>query len=364
MTVKDIIHHRLHHQQLAKPEFASAAEVVSWLGAVQAQDYLGALWSIGQRMKKAVEADIEQAIADRTIIRTWPMRGTLHFVSPKDVRWMLKYLTPRVISRSASLYRAAGLDKKVLTKCTKLFEKLLQGGKQLTRDEMYAALERAKISTANVRGLHILGHVAQEGLICFGARKGKQQTFTLLDEWIPPVKMPDKPEALAELALRYFTSHGPATVEDFIWWAGLTKADALASLEATKHKLITETVQGTPYWLPAAAAPPKIKPAAHLLPTYDEYGIAYKDRSAFVEPLQYKKAGGPFTSDIVINGKIEGIWKRTIKKDKVMLETKAFTSFNKKQNSAIAAVAKQYGKFVGMDCIVQSTVNGQWSTAE
>lgn len=354
MTTKDIIRHRLHRQQLAKPEFATAAEVVSWLSAVQGQDYLGALWSIGQRMKKAVEADIEQAIADRTIIRTWPMRGTLHFVAPKDIRWMLKYLTPRVVTRAAGIYRQAGLEKKDFTKSAKLFEKALEGGKQLTRDEMYDVLERGRISTADTRGLHILGNLAQQGLICFGARKGKQQTFALLEEWVPPARVPDKDEALAELALRYFTSHGPATVADFIWWAGLTKSDATAALESVKHQLASETVQGESFWLSPTATALRINPATtYLLPTYDEYGIAYKERSTIIDPVHYKKIGNFMTSSIVINGKIEGIWRRTVSKNKIVLEAKSFTSFNEKQSSAIATAAKRYGKFVGMECIVQ-----------
>jgi hypothetical protein len=350
MTMEDLIRHRLYRQQLAKPGFTTAGQVVSWLGAVQAQDYPGALWSIGQRMKKAVEADIEQAITDRAIIRTWPMRGTLHFVSPKDIRWMLKYLTPRVIARCAGLYRQAGLEKKDFVKSAKLFEKALQGGKQLTRDEMYDVLERAKIPTANTRGLHILGHVAQQGLICFGARKGKQQTFTLLDEWVPPATMPGKTEAMAELALRYFTSHGPATIQDLMWWAGITKTDAVAGLEACKHQLICEVVQSESYWLSPSRSLPEIKPSAtYLLPTYDEYGIAYKDRSAIIDPAHYRKIGNFLTSAIVINGRIEGVWRRTITKNSVVVETKPFTTFSKKQNSSIAAAAKYYGKFVGMD---------------
>lgn len=353
MTMKDIIRHRLHRQQLAKPEFATAGEVVSWLGAVQGQDYLGALWSIGQRMKKSVEADIEQAIADKTIIRTWPMRGTLHFVAPKDVRWMLRYLTPRVMIRAAGVYRQSGLEKKDFTKSAKLFEKALEGGKQLTRDEMYDVLERGKISTANTRGLHILGNLAQKGLICFGARKGKQQTFALLEEWVPPASIPDKDEALAELALRYFTSHGPATVADFMWWAGLTKADAMAALETVKHQLACETIEGDSYWLSPSAAPPRINAStAYLLPTYDEYGIAYKERSIIIDPLHYKTIGNFMTSSIVINGRIEGTWRRTVNKNKVVLETRSFTSFSKKQNSTIATAAKRYSKFIGMECTV------------
>lgn len=349
MTLKQITDCRLHLQQLARPNFESAADVVSWLGAVQGQDYFGALWSIGQRMKKSVESNIEQAIIDRKIVRTWPMRGTLHFVAPKDVRWMLRYLTPRVIARTAGIYKKAGLEKKDFIKSAKVLEKVLRGGKQLTRDEMYEALERAKIQTDNMRGLHILGHVAMEGLICFGARKGKQQTFTLLDEWLPAIKMITKEEALGELALRYFKSHGPATIEDFMWWAGLTKADATLGLNAVKSNFISETVDQKNYWRQSSQSLPKItQSSAYLLPTYDEYGIGYKDRSAIIDDSTYKKIGGLYTSAIIVSGKVAGVWRRTIKKDAVFIETKLFNPISFQQQQAISKAANKYSRFVGL----------------
>lgn len=349
MNANDIIRHRINVQQLGKSGFTKAAEVVAWLGAVQAQDYFGSLWSVGMRMKKSVEADVEKAIASRTIVRTWPMRGTLHFVSPEDVRWMLKYLTPKVIARTASYYRKAELNEKVFSKCAKLWIKALEGNKQLTRDEMYDVLERARISTANTRGLFILGHLAQQGIICFGPRKGKQHTFTLLDEWLPAYPMLKKDEAMAELALRYYRSHGPATIEDFMWWAGLTKADANAAINAIRSNLSAETFNDQTYLFSADLASPEIDPATTLLlPTFDEYGIAYKDRSAIIDPSDYKKVGGLFTSSIVIKGKVTGSWRRTIKNDRVRIETKPFRSVTKAQRSSINKAIERYSKFVGL----------------
>jgi hypothetical protein len=349
MTLTELTRHRLHQQQLVKPQFDNPGDVVEWLGAVQAQDFFGALWTIGQRMNKTVvESEVEKAVNDRTIVRTWPMRGTLHFVAPKDARWMVKYLTPRVVSRTASLYRQAELDKKVFTKSKKLWIKALEGGNQLTRDELYEILERNKISTANTRGLFILGYIAQEGVICFGSRKGKQQTFVLTDEWLPSFPMPDKDEALGGLAIRYFTSHGPAVLEDFMWWAGLPKGEASAVLASVRSQLNEETINGKRYYFSSSAKSGKINPAtAYLLPTYDEYGIAYKERDAIIDLADLKKMGGPFFSGIMMNGKMIGSWKRTIKKDSVHIETQAFRPFTKAQKSAITAAAKQYSKFLG-----------------
>jgi hypothetical protein len=349
MTAKDITRYRLHFQQLAKPIFDQPEQVVSWMGAVQAQDYFGGLWSVGQRMEKATETRVEKALIERKIIRTWPMRGTLHFVAPADARWMLKYLTPRIISRSAGLYNQAGLDNKVFAKSKKLLIKALEGGHQLTRDEIYELLERAKIATSNSRGLHILGHLAQEGLICFGTRKGKQQTFTLMDEWIPAFPMLGKEEAFAELALRYFTSHGPALVDDFMWWTGLTKKDAQTAIMSVGEKLTKEMIDGKAYWFPAVGDPGKINAGtAYLLPTYDEYGIAYKNRGEIITPADHKQLGSSFISGIAINGRVVGSWRRILTKEKVRIEVKTFGGFTKAQSAAIVSAGKRYGNFLGL----------------
>src|SRR5262249_41454511 len=306
MTFSQITHYRLPNQRLSGAKFESPAEVVRWFGAVQAQDYLGSLWAIGLRMQNASEKAVEQAIAERTIVRTWPMRGTLHFVAAEDARWMLKLLTPRVIARSPSRHRELSLDERVFRGAREIFVKALSGGRQLTRTALYELLHARGINTKDGRGLHILGQLAHEGLICFGARDGKQPTFALLDEWLPQHKSRERDEALAELAERYFTSHGPATLQDFAWWSGLTTADARDGLEMAKRRLAPETINGQTYWL--ASSTPAAKdaaPIAYLLPAYDEYTVAYKDRSAALNPDYAKHANygpGIFNPTIVLDG--------------------------------------------------------------
>jgi hypothetical protein len=350
MTAKELIQHRLSIQHLATPLLDSAADVVSWFGAVQAQDYLGSLWAIGQRMKHADETTVEKAISDRKIVRTWPMRGTLHFTTPENVRWMLKLLAPRVMSRAASVHRLAELDKKVFAKSAKVLEKALNGNEPLTRDELYTILERSKIATGNTRGLHILGYVAMQGLICFGPRKGKQPTFTLLDEWLPALKQPEPEEALAKLALIYFRSHGPATVDDFQWWTGLTKTEATTAISLVKSQLIQESFNDKTYWMCAALTSKKPGAStAYLLPAYDEYSVAYKDRSSILDETHAARAGnGIFSPCVIVDGKIAGTWKRTFEKDKVVLDMSPFKTFNKIQAAAVTTAAKRYSKFVGL----------------
>ena len=180
-----IARQRLANQQIADPTLTRPADVVAWLGAMQAQDYLGALWAIGLRLPGAREATVEQALADRSIVRTWPMRGTLHFVAAADARWMLALLAPRTMAQAAGRFRQLGLDDDAFALSRDACIAALQGGRQLTRAALYQVVEAAHVSTAGQRGIHILWRLAHEQLICFGARAGKQQTFALLDEWAP-----------------------------------------------------------------------------------------------------------------------------------------------------------------------------------
>jgi hypothetical protein len=357
MTSLNIAYQRLYNQHISETTFETPGDVVKWLGAVQAQDYIGALWALGLRMKKAVEADIEQALADKTIVRTWPMRGTLHFVAAADVRWMLGLLTPRIVAvRAQRLYQQLGLDEITFGRCEEVFVGALQGGRQLTRAAMYERLEAAHISTADGRGLHILGRLAQDGLLCFGTREGKQQTFTLLDEWVPTARRMARDEALAELSRRYFTSHGPATLQDFVWWSGLRVAEAKAGIEMAKPHLAQEVIDGQTYWLsPSIPAAKAASPTVYLLPAYDEYTVAYKDRSAVLNPSyakQVNSGNGIIYPMIVVDGQVVGTWKRALKKDALVITPSLFAKLNKAESRAFQAAASRYGEFLGASVVL------------
>ena len=351
MTTSELAQIRLHNQRIAGARFKRPADVVAWLGAIQAQDYLGSLWAVGLRMSNAVEADIERAIADRTIIRTWPMRGTLHFVAAADIRWMLELLTPRIVAGSAQrLHRQSGLDEATFSRSKDLFERALRGGKRLTRNAMYKVLEEDGISTASYRGLHILGRLAQDGFICFGSREGKQQTFALLDEWAPTAKRMERDESLAEIARRYFTSHGPATLQDFAWWSGLTMADARSGIEMAKRRLVQEVINGQTYWLASSIGAVKDpSPTAYLLPAFDEYTVAYKDRSAMLDPKNTKQVNsgnGILYPTIVVDGQVVGTWKRKLGKDAIVITPSTFAKLNRAETRSLVEAAGRYGKFL------------------
>ncbi|HEY6460450.1 MAG TPA: winged helix DNA-binding domain-containing protein, partial [Polyangiaceae bacterium] len=250
----DLAGMRLRAQGIAEPRSRSAVEVVTRLGAVQAQDYLGALWAVGLRTVDATEADVEQALAAGSIVRTWPMRGTLHFVAAADARWILELLAPRMLARATGRLRTLGLDEATFARARKALLKPLERAGRLTRPEVYATLERAGVSTAGQRGIHVLFQLAHDRFLCFGPRQGKQHTLVLFDAWLPRSKRLPREEALAELAARYVTGHGPATTTDFAWWSGLSPSDARLALDLARPRVEEHAAGSTRTWL--AASPP------------------------------------------------------------------------------------------------------------
>ncbi len=350
MVNSNIAHQRLHNQLISQSLMEKPGDVVRCLGPVQAQDYAGAKWALGLRLQSATHNDIEQAFSDGAILRTHLMRPTWHFVSPADIRWILALTAPRVNAISAYYYRKQELDDAVFSRSNAALEKALQGGNQLTRPEIQSILGHAGIATNDLRFTHIMMRAELDMIVCSGARRGKQFTYALLDERAPDAPMLERNEALAELARRYFSSRGPATLEDFVWWSGLTATDARAGLAMVRSEFIHEIIDDRTYWF--SPSMPIAKDAvltAHLLPPYDEYTIAYKDRSAVLDPAYIiQTRNGIFSPIIIMDGCIVGTWKRTFKKDSVLIETSLFSPLNESETRAISAAIGRYGAFLDM----------------
>lgn len=357
---ESIARRRLIAQRLAAPTFQTPAAVVSWLGAVQAQDYLAALWAVGLRMKSATEALVEQALKGRSIIRTWPMRGTLHFIAAADARWMLELLAPRIIAQNARrLKRDFDLDARTLARAEKAVVRALPGGRQMRRDALYQVLDDAGIDSSNQRGLHVFFYLAHQRVICFGAREGKQQTFALLDDWVPAARPWTREESLAELATRYFTSHGPATLRDFTWWSSLTASDAREALSLAKPNLEREEIDGRDHWFAPSSlrpsVPSSLRPSVFLLPAFDEYTVAYRDRDAVLDPAHRKLHStgyGLLNPAIVIGGRVIGSWKRTLSDGQVVITPALFEPMAKSARDALLPAARRYGQFLGVPAIL------------
>ncbi|MEW9701271.1 winged helix DNA-binding domain-containing protein [Paenibacillus sp. SI8] len=353
MKEQRIADRRMFNLQITGGKLDKPEQVVKQLGALQAQDYHQALWAVGLRVQSATLADIEQSIEDRKIMLTWPMRGTIHFVLPDDVRWMLKLSASRILARDNRRLEQLGLNQEIIERCKQLFYDALHGNKRISRPLLMQLLEEAGISTKNQRGYHLLWYLAQSGFICLGPREGKQQSFVLLDEWVPAAKEASIDEALAMLAERYFTSHGPATVHDFAWWAGITLSDARRGAGAAPRGLASEKVGGQEYWWSEQSQWGSADggPAVTLLPGYDEYLLGYKDRSAVLR-AEYASSivpgnNGVFMPTVVIDGQVAGLWKRTIKKKGMDIEIRLFESHSDREES-IQEAAERYCGFMDL----------------
>jgi len=349
---------RLHNQRLiGESSFKKPAEVVQWLVAAQAQDYYGAKWGLGQRMRGASDDAIEQAFTTGQILRTHVMRPTWHFVTPNDIRWLLKLTAPRVNAINGHPYRKFELDASVFKKTNNALIRALRDGKHLTRKELRDVISRARVDPGDsIRLGYILIRAELDGVICSGPRRGKQFTYALLEERAP--KGPDlsRDEGLAELTARYFKSRGPATIRDFVWWSGLTSKDAKRGLEIVSDDLTQETIAGQTYWYsPSRRLPTPGLKRAYLLSPYDEYFIAYKDRSVTLNTQftqQETIAKLIFDSVLVIGMRLVGSWKREFKNSSVIIQLKPFVPLTKAQQQLIKTAADRYGEFLGLKALV------------
>jgi len=359
MADVDILHQRLMNQMISHPVLTKVADVVKHLGAVQAQDYAAALWAIGLRLPNSTEAKVDEAIANGDVLRTHVMRPTWHFVPPDDIRWMLKLSASRIHKQMAATYRQVEVDAKLFARTNSLIGKALESGEHLTRSEIKSVLERAGISLVRERLGFLLIAAELDALVCNGKRKGKQFTYALLDNRAPKSNRLSPEEARATLAKRYFTSHGPATARDYAWWSGMTLTEAKASIEIIKRDLVSRDLEGQLYWSPKAVTPIKRKPQTiYLLPNFDEYTVAYADRKLIFDQTHKPKLDvrgqAIFQYAIILDGRIVGTWRRTLKKGSVIIEPVKFSKLNDRQERAFIKAAEHYAKFVSQKLILST----------
>ncbi|MGE0359795.1 MAG: winged helix DNA-binding domain-containing protein [Vicinamibacterales bacterium] len=340
---------RLRNQRLDRTPFRRPDEVVQWLGAVQAQDYTGATWAIALRARSLTAAAIDRAFDDGRILRTHVLRPTWHFVTPADLRWMLALTGPRVRRVLASYDRTLEIDARLLGRARRIVERALEGGRHQTREALAGALRtEGRIEAKGQRLAHIVMHLEQAAVICSGPRLGRQFTYALVGERVPPAPLPSRDDALAELARRYFQSHGPATVHDFAWWSGLTVADARRGAATVDAGLRLE----------APPAAERVGGAHFLLPNYDEYLIAYRHRGAVLDPRRSRNFG-VFTSaeyphQVVLDGRIAGSWQRTIGTREATVRLKLFARPSREHRTALAGQAARYGRVLGVPCRLET----------
>lgn len=351
---------RLASQQLIEQRLTKASEIVSLLGAVQAQDYAMSKWALGQRLRGATDAAIETEINDGAILRTHVLRPTWHYVAPADIRWMLSLTGPRVKAILASYDRQLGIDAAVVRRSQKVMAKALKGGKHLTRAELSDAMEKAGIRTDGTeRRSRLVMHAELDALLCSGARRGKQTTYALLEERVPPAKTIERDAALHALASRYFATRGPATVADFAWWSGLTMADARSAIHDLGSMVDEVEIAGRKHWFSGRSTMKVKSPLARLLPNYDEYFIGLKDRSAIHNTL--KESGVDASLDalsghlVTIDGQIVGGWRQAFKRESVIIRMKPHITLSRIQQRAVQSEVARFSAFVGVPAQLEVT---------
>lgn len=354
MTLSEIAHQRLINQRLVDTKFISPREVVGWLGAVQAQDYYMAKWAIGTRMLHPTDQIVEASINRCEIVRTHVMRPTWHFVLAEDIRWMLSLTAPSIKSAMKTYQLKLELNEKIFSKTNDIIARLLEGNNYMTRAEIVAELKKKKIKADNLQATHIMFDAELNGIVCNGPMRGKQFTYALMDERIPKTKSITREEALHKLAKKYFTGHGPATIQDFMWWSGLPAADAKKGLDLAKESFVSEKIDNKVFWSGEGLKNPPLynQTIPLFLPAYDEFMIGYTDRSASLHPKFAKLilvGNGIFRPIIVREGKAIGIWLRTVKKNHVLINTKFFSGKEKMRKSEILSQLKPFEKFLGLE---------------
>jgi hypothetical protein len=353
----DILQMRLANQYLTGPKFSNPQEAVSYFGAVQAQDFPAAKWALGQRIENSTDQMIEKAFNDGLILRTHVMRPTWHFVDSMDIRWMLELTAPRVKSLMAHYNRKLELTDELFGKSNAAIVEALKKHKYLSRRELKKVLESINIKTDVQRLAHIIMWSELDADIISGPRIGKQFTYALFEERVGRKgNKPTRDEAMSKLALKYFISHGPAQLKDFSWWSGLSIKDAQTAQEMVKSKLQEERIGDKSYWLSTDSQIPKQNvQSAFLLSIYDEYIIAYKDRSDLSEKRDIERmiaSGNALTAVIILDGKVAGSWKRSLKKGRIEIQLNPFRKLESKAKDALETEVRRYGKFWGMPAVI------------
>jgi hypothetical protein len=335
-----VLGNRLRNQKLTADWRDSAAALVGWLGAVQSQDFVGAKWALGLRASGLDDGAIERAFNAGHILRTHVMRPTWHFVTPQDIRWMLELTGPRVRAINRGYAYTSGLTDRLLARGRTVVERALEGGAHLTRQDLRLALHSARVDIVGPQLGFLLIDLEVQGVICSGPLEQKQFTYALISERAPRARSLSREEALAELARRFFQSHGPATLRDFAWWSGLTMGDV-------KQATLLAGVD-------VLAAPPALdvsRGATYLLSNYDEYLIAYQDRGAVIAPGRSRSMGvfvGEHPHQLVVDGRVAGSWRRTISARTLVVEARAYDKLSRAQRQAVLAQAERYGQFLGL----------------
>lgn len=349
---------RMRSQQLVSPGFEHPKDLVAWMGAIQAQDYPMSKWAVGARLPSGNLQAVDEALQRGEILRTHIMRPTWHLVAAEDIRWMLK-LTAHRLKAAYNSYakgRIADISPRQYDSNKSALVSMLEGNKSLTNQEIEAGLIQVGVirpdnEADKLRVKYLIALAEVEGVICSGVDKGKKATYALLDERVPPMRELHKEEALAQLAGRYFRSHSPASLNDFTWWSGLTISEARQAIGLIERELIADRFAEQKLYVHESYkdTPASQEDALHLLPSFDEYLISYKDRTTVLQPEHHPKAFnnfGTFYPVILHKGMIVGNWSKSVKKGALTVETSFFAPKTRISHKQLKEAADRYLNFL------------------
>jgi hypothetical protein len=325
----------------------SPAEACALTTALQAQDSPASRLGVRARAADVTEREVLKAIEDdRSITRTWLMRGTIHLVDTADLRWLVRLIGPAVQRQYRTRWRQIGLTDDVLDRSVAVLPELLAGG-PLTRHEIRAGLADRGITLDSPdpqAHTHAVVHASTTGLICRGPDRGRHNTFALLDSWVPDAPVgPSGDDALAEIARRYFAAFSPATAADFTTWSGLPSTTALALI---CDELTPVDVDGRSGFRLGEVEPHR---GLRLLPAFDNYLIGYKDRTAIVDDGGYSRVyqGGMIRPVVLLDGRVVGTWALTRAKGRVTVTP--FTRITAAVRAGVEAEVADIGRFLGAE---------------
>jgi hypothetical protein len=353
MDAENVVRRRMHTQHLWGPPLTAPEAVVRSLVAMQSQEFGPAKWAVGQRTANATNSDLDRAYATGAILRTHILRPTWHFVAASDLRWLMKLSGPRVKKLNAFMDRQLELDGELVSRTNALLAHAVEGGNYLTRRELAARLIDAGVPASGQRLAYIVMRAELDAVLCSGAPRGKQHTYALFDERVPPGANFDRDQALAELTERYFSSRGPATLRDFMRWSSLTMTDGRRGLELAASRVEQVHLDGRTYWFTPSSSSSRANPPSprvDLIQIYDEYVMGYGESR---DLIQFPGVGTglfqgrvTYPHAILLDGRLIGHWRSVLTPRSVEIDTRLHRPLEAAETLAIADAVERYARFV------------------
>lgn len=294
-------------------------------------------------------ADVDRArTEERSIIRTWAMRGTIHLLAADDAGWLLPLFDQTLAADSRRRLGQLGMDARAQDRALAAIRRALESDGFAGRSELVALLGRQGIEIDASRRVHLFRLATAEGIAILGPDRGSETLLAPARGWLGERAPHDRDAALAELARRYVRGFGPATEADFAGWAGLPLRDVRAGLSRIADELVEVRLEGGRAWALRRGAPRARGPIVRLLPPWDNYLMGHRDRSFFADAEAWRRitpGGGLIRPTIVVDGVAAGTWTVHRKRRTVQVDLEPFDELDDETTAAIRAEVADIQRF-------------------